>query len=86
MHCAKTANDVLVMVELRKKILAGSVFIVVKFCDCGYVSGAHRCAASVRQRRYLFLSMPSTISDAAGARTKRFVVDSFNWASTEAIK
>ena len=55
MRQVKTANNVLVMVVLRRKILAGSVFIVVKFCDCGYVSGVHWCAASVRQRRYLFL-------------------------------
>jgi hypothetical protein len=43
MRQAKTANDVLVMVVLRRKILAGRVFIVIKFCDCGYVSGSTTC-------------------------------------------
>jgi hypothetical protein len=43
MRKAKMANDVLVMVVLRRKILAGRIFIVVKFCDCGYVSGSTTC-------------------------------------------
>jgi hypothetical protein len=74
------------MVELRRKIWAGSIFIVVKFCDCGYVSGAHCCFGPSRPISFSYRCLPSTLHDAAGARTKRSVVDSFDLVGTEAIK